>query len=63
MKSNDRPKGSITEPLLKELVDRDKANSKAIKQIPSVESKPLEPSDLFQDPGSGYNSDFTFPQE
>jgi hypothetical protein len=63
MKSSNRQKGSITEPLLKELVDREKADSKVINNDPSVESKPLDPPDLYQDPGGGYNRDFTFPQE
>ena len=63
MNSSNRQKGSITEPLLKELVDREKADSKIIKNDPSVESKPLDPPDLYQDSGEGYNRDFTFPQE
>jgi hypothetical protein len=63
MNSSNRRKGSITEPLLKELADREKANSKLIKNDPSVESKPLDSPDLYQDSGGGYNSDFTFPQE
>jgi hypothetical protein len=63
MKSNDRQNGSITEPLLKDLMDRDKANSKFNHPDPSVGSKPLPPPDLYQDSGGGYNEDFTFPQE
>lgn len=63
MNSSNRQKGSITKPLLKEVVDRDKANSKVIKQEISVGSKPLPAPDLYQDPGGGYNPDFTFPQE
>ena len=61
MNSSNRQKGSITKPLLKELVDREKADSKITN--PSVESKPLDPADLYQDSGGGYNRDFTFPQE
>lgn len=61
MKSRNRQKGSITGPLLKELGDREKADSKIAN--PSVESEPLSPPDLYQDPGGGYNPDFTFPQE
>ena len=61
MKFSKRPAGSITKPLLKELVDREKADSKIAN--PTVESKPLEAPDLYQDPGGGYNPDFTFPQE
>ncbi|HTU48109.1 MAG TPA: hypothetical protein VMF91_23820 [Bryobacteraceae bacterium] len=63
MKSNDRQNGSITEPLLKDLMDRDKANSKINDSGPSVGSKPLQPPALYEDAGEGYNSDFTFPQE
>lgn len=63
MKSNDPQKGSITEPLLKDLMDRDKANSKINNPDPSVGSKPLPPPDLYQDSGAGYNEDLTFPQD
>lgn len=44
-------------------MDREKANSKVSNPDPSVGSKPLSPPDLYQDPGQGYNQDFTFPQE
>jgi hypothetical protein len=63
MNSTNRRRGSITEPLLKELVDREKASSKLTKNEPTVESKPLDPPDLYQDSGGGYNPDLTFPQE
>jgi hypothetical protein len=63
MKSNKRPKASVTKPLLKELVDRQKADQKKQQQNPSVGSKPLNPPALYEDAGNGYNPDFTFPQE
>jgi hypothetical protein len=63
MKSKDRNSGSLTEPLLKDLKDREKANSKPSNPDPSVGSKPLPPPDLYQDSGGGYNQDLTFPQE
>jgi hypothetical protein len=63
MKSNDRKNASVTAPLLKDLAVRDKANSKSIDPDPSVGSKPLDPPDLYQDAGGGYNQDSTFPQE
>jgi len=63
MNFRNRHKKSITEPLLKELDDRENANSKLIKNDPSVESTPREIPDLYQDSGGGYNSDLTFPQE
>jgi hypothetical protein len=63
MKSNDRKNASISALLLKDLADREKANSKTITSGPSVGSKPLDPPDLYQDAGNGYNPDSTFPQE
>ena len=48
---------------MKDLMDRDKANSKINDSGPSVGSKPLQPPALYEDAGEGYNSDFTFPQE
>ena len=63
MKSKDRQTRSVTEPLLKDLLDRHKAETKAELQNVTVGSKPLAPPDLYQDPGGGYNPDFTFPQE
>lgn len=63
MKSNGSRKGSVVKPLLKELMDLDKANKNAVKQNPVVESTPVEVPDLYQDNGGGYNPDFTFPQE
>lgn len=53
----------MTGPILKDLMDRDKANSKINNPDPSVGSKPLPSPDLYQDSGGGYNEDFTFPQE
>lgn len=61
MNTSDRKKGSIARPLVKELDDRQKADSKV--ENPSVGSKPLPAPDLYQDSGGGYNQDFTFPQE
>jgi len=63
MKSKKLPKQSVTKPMLKELADREKANLKAQKQITYVGSKPLDPPALYEDAGTGYNADFTFPQE
>jgi len=63
MKTNKRPKQSVTKPLLKELVDRQKANLKVQTQNPSIGSKPCNRPALFEDPGMGYNPDFTFPQD
>lgn len=63
MKANDRKKAPITNPLLKDLVERQKAYSKAVLEQPEVGSDPLPSADLYQDSGGGYNPDFTFPQE
>ncbi len=61
MNSNKRQPESVTRPLLKRLKDQEKATSKKI-ETPSTGSDPLEPADLYQDSGEGYNPDFTFPQ-
>lgn len=63
MKSNERKKASISAPLLKDLVDREKADSKINHPDPAVGSRPLAPPALYEDAGEGYNPDFTFPQE
>lgn len=63
MKSDERQSASISAPLLEDLVEAEKANSKIFNSSPSVGSKPLPPPALYQDSGGGYNEDFTFPQE
>ena len=60
MKSKNRQDTSVTAPLLKEVMECDKANKL---KNPTVESNPLQSADLYQDDGGGYNLDFTFPQE
>ncbi len=57
-----RKEQSVTKPLLKDLIERQKVESPKMPEV-SIGSEPLAPSDLFQDDGSGYNLDFTFPQE
>jgi len=52
---------SITTPLLQDLIERAKANSKI--QNASISEQPSAPASLYQDAGSGYNSNFVFPQE
>jgi hypothetical protein len=63
MNSKDRLSGSITKPLLKDLIERDQANARVKLTSPVVENQPLDPPDLYQDAGGGYNLDFTNPQE
>ena len=62
-KNQTRKEELVTGPLLKDLVNRQKAESKlALKEV-QVGSAPLLPADLYQDAGGGYNVDFTFPQD
>jgi hypothetical protein len=62
MKNDGRPKGSITKPLLKDLMDQHKANQ-TINPEPTIGSTPLQPPALYEDAGEGYNPGDTFPQE
>jgi hypothetical protein len=63
MKKQNTPQdGSITKPLLKELMDLHLSNSKAASIDLSVKSRPSQPAELDQDAGGGYNADGTFPQ-
>jgi hypothetical protein len=64
MKSKNNQKRSITGPLVKKLVDRQKAEFGASNMPASpVGSTVLAQPDLYQDPGQGYNPNFTFPQD
>jgi hypothetical protein len=64
MKEKTKPQsGSFTKPLLDSLVQHDKANYQANFHPPTVGSTPLAQPALYQDPGSGYNADFDFPQD
>lgn len=66
MKRQENPKGSITKPLLKDLVNRKQAEDKQNPVVPAVENSPakhpVQPA-LYQDSGSGFNANFTFPQD
>ena len=57
MKKQD--KGSITGPVLKDLMDREKER---MANMPATGNKPERPADLAHDAGNGYNSGFVFPQ-
>jgi hypothetical protein len=62
MKNQKKVKAPFTAPLLQELVQRAKSDSKI--QHASLSQKPdEEPSALYQDAGAGYNLTFVFPQE
>ena len=64
MKVKKGQEGSITAPLLKDLVVLDKAHAQQTKDtLNSVGSTPLPQPDLYQDSGSGYNANFVFPQD
>jgi len=64
MKVKKGQEASITQPLLKDLVALDKKQSQnTLDTLNSVGSTPLPQPDLYQDPGSGYNADFVFPQD
>lgn len=63
MKTKKGQKAPITGPLIKGVVERQKADTKKLMEDPSIGSAPLDQPDLYQDPGSGYNPDFTFPQD
>jgi hypothetical protein len=63
MKSNNSKKDSITAPLLKDVIKRDKANQKQCRSEVSVGPKPLNSPALYEDSGEGYNANFTFPQD
>jgi len=59
---------SFTKPLLSDLMNRQKAESKLTfdrvsSDKQSIGSTPLEPPALYEDSGEGYNADFVFPQE
>ena len=66
MKRQDNPKGSITKSLLQDLMNRKQAADKKNPAVPAVENSPakhpVQPA-LYQDSGSGFNSNFTFPQD
>ena len=54
---------SVSEPLLEAIKGRDIANRAANFPAPSISSEPLAQPALYQDPGSGFNKNFTFPQD
>jgi hypothetical protein len=66
MKRQESPKGAITKPLLQDLMNRQQENDKLKPVAPAVEKSPAkqpkQPA-LYQDSGSGYNSNLTFPQD
>jgi len=61
-KNNRTP--NITKPILSEIAAQDKAAQEMLKIVESGATLPMPaPAELDQDPGGGYNPDFTFPQE
>lgn len=63
MKANNSKKDTVTAPLLKDVVVRDRANQKLDRENVLIGSKPLNPPALYEDQGEGYNANFVFPQE
>jgi hypothetical protein len=64
MKAKKGQPASITKPLLKDLIQRQKVQLKStLEQAASVQNTPLAQPDLYQDPGQGYNANFVFPQD
>jgi hypothetical protein len=63
MKSKKPQPEPVTAPLLKDVMDRQKAALKTQLPDPNVGSKPLKQPDLYQDPGQRYNPGFVFPQD
>jgi hypothetical protein len=61
-KTKDRS-APLSGPLLDNVVATDKENFKANFPSPSIGSRPLPQPDLYQDQGSAYNANFTFPQD
>lgn len=52
---------SFTQPLLQDLKERQQLEFE--RRNPLIGSEPLASASLYQDSGSGYNSNFTFPQD
>ena len=68
MKNNKGKEAGFTRPLLKDLIDRQNVASKVtfdgvFKNADLSGSTPLDPPALYEDSGTGYNSNFTFPQD
>lgn len=58
-----RKQSAIAEPLLRDLAVQAKGKGETSPAKVTIGSDPLPRPDLYQDPGSGYNVNFTFPQE
>jgi len=68
MKDTKGKEASVTQPLLKDLMNRQKEESKLTfghiaSDKPGIGSTPLEPPALYEDSGEGYNANFVFPQD
>ena len=63
MKKNKKQAGTVTGPLLKDLMATHKLERQAVMPNPQVEQTPECQPNLYQDAGGGYNSDFVFPQD
>ncbi len=68
MKEKKGKEASLTQPLLKDLITRQKAESKltfggVASDKTNAGSTPLDPPALYEDSGAGYNANFVFPQD
>jgi hypothetical protein len=63
MKADKSKKDSVIAPLLKDAIERDRANQKANSDNVSIGQKPLDPAASYEDAGDGYNPDYTYPQQ
>ena len=54
---------SVSESLLKDLLERHQAAARQSLQKVTAKSDELKPAASYEDSGNGYNSDFTFPQQ
>ncbi len=65
MKVKKGQEASLTQPLLQDLIQRSKVDTKLSfdRMKSTVASTPPPQPDLYQDAGGGYNTDFVFPQD
>ncbi len=63
MKAKKISRKPVSAPLVKDLDNQQKVNFKTQRPDPTIGSTPLKQSDLYHDPGNGYNANSTFPQD
>jgi hypothetical protein len=64
MKQNKTAKdSSVSEPILKDLVERHQVETKQVMAQVLIGKEPLKPAALYQNDGGAYSNNFTFPQK